>query len=155
MLEPQRQPVMTIMIGLPRAGKTTYANKNKGQAVILCADELRYLVYNQRFWGEGEPLMWSIHDIILKMLLQQGADVVIDETNYTWESREPLISLAKEYGYWVQGVVLSTPREVCIGRAQAEGYSRIIPFIRKLSEMFDMPSLAEGLDHVLFVERKD
>lgn len=54
-----------ILVGLPKSGKSTWTKKNKKEIdVIISADELRYMVYNQKFWTDGEPLMWSIRGIL-------------------------------------------------------------------------------------------
>jgi len=52
----KKMKILTMMIGLPRSGKTTWIRNNKSEntdTVILSADDLRYLVYNQRFWQDG------------------------------------------------------------------------------------------------------
>lgn len=145
----ESRPTLTILVGLPRAGKTSYARQYKGQAIILSADRLRYLVYNQRFWSGGEDLMWSIHDIVLKLLLEQQVDIISDETNYTIQSRERIIKLAREYGYKITCVVIPTPLQVCIQRAKEENYSRIIPFIEHLSREYQPPAPEEGIDKII------
>jgi predicted kinase len=144
-----RRPMLTMMVGLPRSGKTTYVNAHfKGSDPILCADQLRYLVYGQRFWGDGEELMWSIHKKVLTMLLEQGIDVVIDETNTTEARRQPLIKLARKYGYSVRAIVISTPADVCIARAKAENDTVIIPVIERMEAQYE-PIVDEDYDWVV------
>ena len=144
--------MLYMLIGLPRAGKTTWAKrkqKNDG-AVIVSADAIRYLVYGQRFWGEGEPLMWSIRSIVLKMLMEQGVNIIIDETNTKRERRQPIIEMAKAYRYGVVGVVITTSEKTCIARAEAEGDEAIIPVIKRMAEQHaqEPPAYGEGFDEI-------
>lgn len=134
-----------IMVGLPRSGKSTYADKYKGYKAIVSADQLRYLVYGQRFWGPGEDMMWAIRKIALTMLMEQGIDIVIDETNTTAARRKPIIELARKHGYSVEAIVIGTPKKTCIARAIAEGDERIIPVIERMAEQYE-PVLPDEVD---------
>lgn len=140
--------VITLMCGLPRSGKSTWVKENKTNEVVVSADEFRFLVYNQRFWSGGEPLMWSIREMFLKMLMKQGIDIIVDETNTTKDRRAPIISLAKEYGYTIQCQVIQTNREVCMDRALENGQDNLVPIIDRMSKQFHMPIIEEGFNEV-------
>lgn len=138
-----KKKTVYIMVGLPRSGKSTYAEKYKGNKAIISADQLRYLVYGQRFWGPGEDMMWAIRKIALTMLMEQGIDIVIDETNTTEARRKSIIELARKHNYIIEVVVINTPKEICIERARAEGDEKIIPVIERMAEQLEPISLAE------------
>lgn len=138
-----KKSTVYIMVGLPRSGKSTYVERFKGNKAIISADQLRYLVYGQRFWGPGEDMMWAIRKIALTMLMEQGIDIVIDETNTTNARRKPIIELARKHNYLVEVVVINTPKEVCIERAKADGDSNLIPVIERMAEQFEPISLEE------------
>jgi predicted kinase len=142
-----KRPTVYIMVGLPRSGKSTYAKRHKGLCAIVSADQLRYLVYGQRFWGPGEDLMWAIRKIILKMLMEQGIDIVIDETNTTVSRRKPIVDLAREYGYFVEAVIINTAERVCIERAKSEGDDNLIPIIERMAGQFE-PVQREEVDYI-------
>ena len=139
---------LKIMCGLPRSGKSSWIENNKTNEVVLSADNLRYLVYNQRFWNDGEPLMWSLHSVILKMLLQQGNDIIIDETNTTPKRRQPIIKIAKDHGYTVECVYITTPKEACLERAIKLNDDIIQPVIERMSNEFIEPDVSEGFDSI-------
>lgn len=142
---------MTILVGLPRAGKSTWIEENKtDKDVVVSADALRYLVYNHKFWTEGEPLMWSVRGILLNMLMQQGKDLIIDETNTTVNRRKPLIDLAMKYGYYVTVVRLETTEEECLKRAYAENNPNLAEVIKRQAKQIEEPSLDEGIDIIIF-----
>lgn len=144
-----RLPRLTILGGLPRSGKTTWCKLNRGQRVVISADDIRKLVYGQRFFGGGEALMWAIRGIMLENIMQQRVDIIIDETNTTAARRKPLIELAKKRWYWIEFIHIDTPAEVCIERAKAEGDDRIIPVIERMAGQFEMPTREEGFDEII------
>jgi predicted kinase len=143
---------LTMMCGLPRCGKSTWVKENKTNEVVISADDIRYLVYNQRFWGEGEPLMWSIRGMMLKYLMQQGVDIIIDETNTTKERRKPILKLAKQFGYYVVGnMVEGAWVDECVLRAEKSGQPDLIPIIKGMAEKWETPSKEEGFDEMNMV----
>lgn len=128
---------LTMMIGLPRSGKSTRVEKIKRDEVIVSADELRYLVYGQRYFKGGEALMWSIRKILLEYLMKQDIDIIIDETNITKDIRKNTIDLAKKYNYQVDGIYMETKKEECIKRAKESNQEDLIPIIEQMSEKIE------------------
>jgi len=141
-----------IIVGLPRCGKSTWVKNHKTNEVVISADDIRQLVYNQRFWSDGESLMWSIRGMFLKYLMNQGVDIIIDETNTTKERRKPILKLAKQFGYYVIGNIIdgATP-EICSLRAIENEQADLIPIINKMAEQFELPEKEEGFDELNMV----
>ncbi len=139
-----------MLIGLPRSGKTTWAKQKQelSGGVIVSADAIRWSVYGQRFWELGEPLVWGLRDVLLRTLLEQGVDIIIDETNTKEARRTPTIKIAKNYGYEVYGVIVSTTAEECIRRAEDEEDDKIIPVIQRMAEQYEQPSPLEGFHKI-------
>lgn len=145
-----RRPRIFILIGLPRSGKTTWRNKN-AKGLVISADDIRYKVYGQRFFGEGEHLMWAIRGILLNTALEQKLDgIVIDETNTTQKRRAPIIKKAKEWGYEIIAVWIKTSPEECIKRAELENDENIIPVIKRMAEQLEVPWQGEGFDGISY-----
>lgn len=143
--EERKMRNITIMIGAPRSGKTTKVNEIKTNEVIVSADSLRQLIYGQRFYSQGEPMMWAVRKLMLEYLMKQGLDIIIDETNITKSSRAEIIKLAKKYGYDnIIGKVVFTPKDKCIERAKDTNQEDLIPIIEKMFEQFEKPEVEEG-----------
>lgn len=132
------KPGVTIMVGLPKSGKTTYVeNKFKGSYPIICADQLRKIIYNRDFWEDGEDLVWGIRKVMLRTLFEQGVSMVVDETNLSKVRRANIIKLARSYDYFVDIIYINTPKEECIRRANAEKAYNMIEVIERMSGTFE------------------
>jgi predicted kinase len=144
-------PKITLLYGLPRSGKTTWMKENKYNQVVISADSIRYLVYNQRFWADGEPLMWSVRTMMLRYMLSQGVDIIIDETNLTEKIRASIIKLARNYaGYRIECVVMKDASNVdlCLERAKTDNMEDLVPVITRMAEQLELPQKAEGFDEI-------
>ena len=142
---------ITILCGLPRSGKSTWLKENKTNEVVVSADDIRFLTYGQRFWADGEGLVWHIRGMMLKYLLSQGVDVIIDETNLTAKSRANVITLAKVNGYKIKGVLFTTCRMLCKQRAVESGQEDLISVIERMYPQFEHPKTEEGFDELINV----
>lgn len=77
---------------------------------------------------------------MLKELMNQGVDIVIDETNTTRKRRTPILELAKEHDYWVEAYVMTTSKEECIRRCEKisyEEYKLMKPIIEKMDKQWE------------------
>ena len=61
--------------------------------------------------------------------------------------RKPIVDLAREYGYFVEAVVIDTPKETCIERARADGDDSLIPIIERMAGQFE-PVQQEEVDYI-------
>lgn len=143
---------LTMMIGLPRSGKSTWVKKSKGEAAVIAADDFRQLIYGQRFYADGEGMVWATRDTCLKILLQQGIDIIIDETNTTAETRAKIIKLASKYGYEVFGIFMDTAASVCRDRAEASKQEDLLQVIDRMEFQFALPVMSEGFKNLVAIK---
>lgn len=145
-----KKPKMTILVGLPRSGKSTYAKKIQkyanaygGNTVIVSSDEIRLLEYGQRYLAGGERYLWKTHGIVLKVLMQQQFDVIVDSTNINKVHRATLIELAKEFGYRTHAVCFTTDVAECVERALKDGMEDLVPVIEQMASDIEYPDNEE------------
>jgi len=118
---------LVVMVGIPGSGKTTLAQKlvEKGFH-YLNADTIRLELYgNEAEQGDKEKV-FSIFFERLEAALQQGLDIVIDNTNINLRQRKPILERAQRFSYTdVQLWLLDVPLDVCLRRNSAR--TRIVP----------------------------
>lgn len=148
-------PTLYVMVALPRSGKTTYVKKHFKGIPVVSADQLRLLIHGKRYVAEQEPKVWWVRNIMLKALMEQGLDVVVDQTNITKKRRAPLVKLAEEYGYRAIAVMLKTDVDTCKERAIKTHQEDLIPVIEDFAQEFEPVSEDEGFDEVIFVQNAD
>ena len=137
---------MFILIGLPRSGKTTMREiilNRFFHIVPVSADDLRYEIYNQRYWQGGEDQVWLFRKHHLNSLMKYGITILIDETNTTKKRRDSLLKLCDFYGYTPIYIFVDTDKEICIERANKIDDKYIIPIIEHQSKQFEIPVFEE------------
>ncbi len=147
---------LLMTIGLPRSGKTTWVKRNRNpEDVVVSGDEIRKIVYGQRFWEDGETLMLAISSLFMRMLMEQGKIIIVDECNVTRKCREPILEMAKRYGYYAIGAIFPTPKEECLRRADITNDDIIKPVIERMAADYQAPELDEGFDELVQVQPDD
>lgn len=94
--------MLYFTVAIPRTGKTTFANKWKKEGenrVLVSGDEIRLAVYGKRFSLRGEPTVSMVKSYMIRTLLQEGYDVLYDDTNTTWKSIEMIFEIDKNARY--------------------------------------------------------
>jgi len=142
--------VVTVGIGIPGSGKTTFLGKDLNESFYICADDIRKeLTGNASDQGRNnevwELLYERVHDILM------GEDsLVIDVTNTRRSDRRKMIEFCHEHGAEVHGIWFDTPLDVCKERNALR--ERVVPehvldrMHRQLVEW--PPSLEDGFDRL-------
>lgn len=154
-----------ILMGIIGAGKSTHARRlqEKFGGTIFASDEIR-----KEFVTKGEiPAVYdSKYNYIvfdemhrrIESSAMMGENIIVDSTNVPASSREPIIQIAKKYGYKVCGELLLLDDAECakriIHRQQTDPNSHIIANIDEAIKIYKerlekgQPQLKEGFHQI-------
>ena len=126
----RKRPALTVLAGLPAAGKTRIAEELRARtgAVVLESDELRRLLFRRRTYSalESRRLFTAIHRTAAR-LLEEGVSVVLDATNVAEAERAPLYEMARRHGARLVLVHVTAPPSLIrrrLAHRQTRGASR-------------------------------
>lgn len=134
--------VLLMTVGLPRAGKSTWA-RAQGCPVVN-PDSIRKALHGQDYYPDAEPFVWAVAELMVRSLFFAGhRRVVLDATNMRREYRQRFRSPDWSCTF----MVFDTPMAVCIERATQDGKESLIPVIEKMSKVgyYEPPDRSEGL----------
>ena len=80
-----------LMVGIPGAGKTTYAKNVLGHAAYFGTDEIRKELFGKELTLRGRKRVYEMLYRKVNEALQNGCDVVIDCSNITPRRRRKLL----------------------------------------------------------------
>lgn len=154
----KKDQTMVVLVGNIGSGKTTLSRQYASNSyVILSRDSLRSMIGGERYRFEPqlEPFIFNIETHAINTFLQEGYNIVVDETNTSVRSRSRLLRIAQEHN--VQTLVHVLPRlskKECVDRRMKHsnrGCSR-----KKWEEIWTMfnksyvaPDPSEGFDSIL------
>lgn len=148
-------PNLYVMVALPRAGKSTYVERKLKNIIRVSADQLRILISGERSSPRKEPAVWWVRSIMLEAIMQQGFDVVVDQTNVTRDKRKPLLELARKYGYRSIAIVIKTDKETCRKRAIETRQEDLLPVIERMASNYEEVTAEEGFDEIIFYSQDE
>ena len=124
---------LTLTIGLPRSGKSTWS-KMHGHPIVS-PDSIRLALHGEAYNVDAEPMVWVIAKYMVKSLFIAGHDkVILDATNTTKSRRDFWINDMWEIKHYY----FTTSKEVCIQRAKDSNTEYLIPVIERMSEKLDL-----------------
>lgn len=110
------KPILRMLKGLPASGKSTYAKELEKEGwTRVNKDDIRKAYYpNYTFKDEKEVVY--IEDSEIEAELQEGNNVVVDDTNFNPSHQKRLEIIAQENGADFEVLFIDTPVEECIKR---------------------------------------
>lgn len=145
-------PTLSILIGLPGTGKTTYAKKyfNYGDNIVyLSSDDIRVEYKNDI---ENQKVFQIMHKRC-KEALQNGKDVVFDATNIVKKRRKELIRQMSSIGQInIDAYMFCMPIEMILENNLTRT-ERTIPFdtIVNYLRSLDVPMYYEGFNNIYLI----
>lgn len=137
--------MLYVMIGIPGAGKTTYAGTL--QAVRVSTDEIRKEMFGKELTLRGRRKVRQEMIRRVKMYLKRGEDVVIDCMNPTRKLRAALL---KEFSgeHFISAVYINTPLKNAICNNFKRKRHVPIPGIIFYHLLLQPPGADEGFDEI-------
>lgn len=122
---------LLVMVGFPRAGKTTWAKMQN--APIVNPDSIRLALTGQAFFGPAEHMVWATAHLMVEALLNVHDTVILDSTNVTKARR----SVWKSPRWRTLYVHVPTPWQTCYGRAGMQGKHDLRDVIDRMAQEWE------------------
>ncbi|MCO7224075.1 AAA family ATPase [Pleionea sp. CnH1-48] len=137
----QRYAEVIILCGISGSGKSSYAKKHFAEYEIICLDDIRRDVFGSRSVQKNHGKILHIAKERLKAALRNKRSVVWDATCLREDFREPLVSMAMNYGALVTLIVFQQPPETFKLRNQQRNNAVPDKVIVKQMDTFQWPLL--------------
>jgi len=144
-------PTFYMLIGVPASGKSTWVEKNKGDALVISSDYLieAYAADHGMTYNEVFKEQIKIATAVVKTEAQKAfdldQDVIWDQTNITKKSRKSKLAMVPKH-YHKTAVFFAAPPEEEWQRRLNSRPGKSIPshILDSMVEMLEMPDASEG-----------
>lgn len=95
----KKTPTLTMLIGSPASGKTTYAEwivRTESKTMRISRDEIRFAQFQDQMDAPTEVMITKIINQQTKTLLSNGWNVILDNCNTKWDYIKEPIAMFKE-----------------------------------------------------------
>lgn len=148
-----------VMVGLPGAGKTTYARTRLRHAVRVSMDDLRLMLHGGQYDAKYEPFVHEAARQLLDGLCARanaaGFDVVFDATNVTRAYRAECVRRARRFGLEPVCVYCDVALETVLVRNAARAAAVPEHVVRRFHAQLEPPAPDEGFGGILRVSQKE
>jgi len=136
-----------ILVGLPGAGKSTYARRHLASHEYISKDAFPPSAKDKQ----------QRQQALLRAALAAGRSVVVDNTNPTPADRAPIIAVARDLGARITGIYIeATTREALARNAGRTGRAKVPNVaIFTCAKRLVPPTLGEGFDALQTVRVED
>jgi len=109
----KKKPVLTLVCGVPRVGKSTWIKSHKANNVVISSDEIRKEFFGHQFHAPANQFVFGIAENMTNLLLKQGKNVIIDATNVTIGARASWRIIASKNEAKVKVVWVYSSKDNC------------------------------------------
>jgi len=145
--------ILTLMVGIARSGKSTYVKKYAKDSVVVCPDRIRKLIFGHQFHKDSEDFVWAVAKGMVKLILEQGKNVLIDATNINYATRKIWYDIAADYKAKIRIAWVKTSLKECKKRNAKSPDGERLPedVLDRMAAMFEDPD-REVLDRKDLIE---
>lgn len=128
------------MIGLPAAGKSTFARQHFASHAYISKDAFPRSVRDKQ----------ARQDLALRTALAAGQSAVVDNTNVTGAERAAIIAIARQLGARVVGVYVEATTREAVARNEQRADGARVPKVAifTCAKRLTPPEVSEGFDEL-------
>lgn len=143
--------VLTVLVGLPGSGKSTWADENAGNAVVISTDEIRGQLNGNPADQRNGDKVWATAYASARHWLHKGLNVIFDATNCGRANRHAVLKELKDHAREVNAIFFNTSKAECKRRNAAR--ERVVPdeVIDRMAERLTVPTKEEGFNRVFIL----
>jgi predicted kinase len=128
---------LIITVGLPKAGKSTWA-RIQGHPMVN-PDSIRLALHGKKFFGPAEPMVWAIAYLMVDALFLAGhKTVIVDATAVSKRRRTPWVERFGKIAD-IEFKIFNTHPDECIRRALMDNEPDMVRVIKDMLEEWDLP----------------
>ena len=142
------QPTLTVLVGLPGSGKSTYAKRmvdDNLNTVWLSSDQIREKLFGDASCQQDPAKVFSIMQEEAVSLLDRGFNVIYDATSINRKSRAAILDKVPKH-VKKECVIVWAPVDICIARDNERERTVGPAVIDKMLRRFEAPFYDEGFD---------
>ena len=145
-----KRPRLMITVGLPGAGKTTFAEsyiETYSNTIHLSSDKIRKELWGDETTQGDNSQVFSLMQSRAIEALNNGNDVIYDATNMTRKDRAGIISVCPKFAI-IEAIVIWAPVETCIERDATRERTVGKEVIDRMLKRFQAPYWDEGFEEI-------
>lgn len=152
-------PTLILMIGTPGSGKTHYRSQHcMAGAKVISPDDLLTEKWDYQWTPDRAMVAWKIatkqlEDEILAHACGEGKynTYIFDAVFATPKTRKKYVHMAKNAGWTVKAVYMTTPLSVCKERNAQRAPNRRVPemIMDNMAKKMTAPTAQEGFDEII------
>ena len=152
-MKPQAKGTITLAVGLPGAGKSTYFARRG--ITPLCSDTIRLWLLDDETDQSAQHLVFLTLRGLLHARLRLGRKQnYVDATNLTPRERRPYFQLAAQYGYNLHAIYFEVPLATCLERNEQRHRKVPKTAMERMARRLVPPSRSEGFTKIVVVKGK-
>jgi len=156
--------IITIMIGIPGSGKSSYVDKYLNDQQLISSDNIREVIGGNflttwAFFNEEDKYRTvSCIDIVAKTsckaYMERMRPIVIDDLNISKELVTPWLDLADEYGYKKIAIIMKEKLDKCILRRNDFQIEQLTEMHKQFNTLLEDKNFLKRFDSLKFGEAK-